>query len=88
MCNCIEILEQKALEYAEKELKNGEEIIEEPKFENKRWIISMKRISKELLANKLIGRKRYKNSIRKIEFNFMASFCPFCGEKIENKEDK
>ena len=61
MCNCIEILEQKALEYAEKKLKNGEEIIEEPKFENKSWVILKKGISELLLANPLIGRKRYKN---------------------------
>jgi len=87
MCICMERLEQKALEYAEKELKNGEEIIQDPLFEDKSWIISEKGLSKPLLGNKLIGRKRYKNSIRKIELKFMPSFCPFCGEKIENKEN-
>lgn len=84
MCDCIERLEEQALERMEAEA-GQKEIKEEPKFENKSWLFEQGLI---VLSNNIVGRYRWGKSIRKFEKRFMPNYCPFCGEKLIKDKEK
>jgi hypothetical protein len=81
MCNCREIVLEKMLEKMEKEY-GFTKVIEEPEFEN----CSIYPIVQPYF--RIIGKYMQGKAKRNFRVSFYPTFCPFCGEKIEEEAEQ
>lgn len=79
MCKCIENIEQRALDMLLKQLPEAR-ITEQIEIQNKSLMCGS---GKWQLYSEVAG--RYEDGVRrkKFEVKFLYTFCPFCGERIE-----
>jgi hypothetical protein len=90
MCECIKKLENKLLELLHKEYPGDDwEIIENPEFENKSLTLNFENSTcVEIFKNPVLGKVRKGKLIRKFTKTILPLYCPYCGEKINYKNDK